>query len=76
MEHGNTKTPREITAIRASLVNNTIIGSLSARIGLHKFFLAKSLKMTEAIDHFYKYFQNNNYQIGQEVKLYFIILIQ
>jgi len=76
MEHGNTKTPHEITDIRVSLVNNKTIGSLSARIGLHRFVLAQSVKMIEAIDRFYKYFQINNYQIGKEVKLYFIILIQ
>jgi len=76
MEHGNTKTSGSLTQIRASLVNNSIFGSLSARIGLHKFVLANSVTMTEAIDRFYKYFQNTNYQIGQDVKFYLIILIQ
>lgn len=76
MEHGNTKTSDEITIVRSSLVNNTTIGSLSARIGLHRFVLAKAVLMTEKIDRFYKHFQKNNYQIGLDVKFYFMILIQ
>jgi len=75
IEHCHQKTPGEITDIRSSLVNNITFSSLSIRIGLHRFILAKSLKMTEAIDRFYKNQQQNNFKIGQEVKFYFIILI-
>ncbi|XP_026819706.1 endoribonuclease Dicer-like [Rhopalosiphum maidis] len=71
IEHCHQKTPGEITDIRSSLVNNITFSSLSIRIGLHRFILAKSLKMTEAIDRFYKNQQKNNFKIGQEV-LYLI----
>lgn len=69
IEHCNNKTPGEITDIRSSLVNNITFASLSIRIGLHRFILAKSVKLTEAIEQFYVHQQKNNYKIGQEVKL-------
>ncbi|XP_022180231.1 endoribonuclease dcr-1 isoform X3 [Myzus persicae] len=71
IEHCYHKTPGEITDIRSSLVNNITFASLSARIGLHRFILAKSVQMTEAIDRFYEHQQKNNHKIGQEV-LYLI----
>ncbi|XP_060881396.1 endoribonuclease Dicer-like isoform X5 [Metopolophium dirhodum] len=71
IEHCSHKTPGEITDIRSSLVNNITFASLSARIGLHRFILAKSVQMTEAIDRFYEHQQKNNHKIGQEV-LYLI----
>lgn len=75
IEHCYHKTPGEITDIRSSLVNNITFASLSARIGLHRFILAKSVQMTEAIDRFYEHQQKNNHKIGQEVKFYFILII-
>uniref|UniRef100_A0A2H8TDA5 Endoribonuclease Dicer n=1 Tax=Melanaphis sacchari TaxID=742174 RepID=A0A2H8TDA5_9HEMI len=71
IEHCYHKTPGEITDIRSSLVNNITFASLSARIGLHRFILAKSVQMTEAIDRFYEHQQKNNHKIGQEI-LYLI----
>ncbi|KAF0759177.1 endoribonuclease Dicer-like, partial [Aphis craccivora] len=71
IQHCNDTTPDEITDIRSSLVNNITFSSLSTRIGLHRFILAKSLEMTEAIDRFYKIQQKNNHKIWQEV-LYLI----
>lgn len=70
IEHCNNKTPGEITDIRSSLVNNITFASLSIRIGLHRFILAQSVKLTEAIDRFYEYQQKNNHKIGQEVRFY------
>jgi len=67
IDHCNNKTPGEITDIRSSLVNNITFASLSIRIGLHRFILAKSVKLTEAIEKFYVHQQKNNYKIGQEV---------
>lgn len=67
IEHCSKKTPGEITDIRSSLVNNITFASLSTRIGLHRFLLAKSLKLTEAIGRFYEHQKKNNYKIGQEV---------
>lgn len=75
IEHCYQKTPGEITDIRSSLVNNITFASLSARIGLHRFILAKSVQMTEAIDRFYEHQQKNNHKIGQEVKFNLIFLI-
>lgn len=69
IEHCQDKTPGEITDIRSSLVNNITFASLSTRIGLHRFLLAKSVKLTEAIDRFYEHQQKNNHKIGQEVRL-------
>ncbi|XP_027844608.1 endoribonuclease Dicer isoform X4 [Aphis gossypii] len=71
IQHCYQKTPGEITDIRSSLVNNITFASLSARIGLHRFILAKSVQMTEAIDRFYEHQQKNNHKIGQEI-LYLI----
>ncbi|XP_026808824.1 endoribonuclease Dicer-like isoform X3 [Rhopalosiphum maidis] len=71
IEHCYNKTPGEITDIRSSLVNNITFASLSARIGLHRFILAQSIQMTEAIDRFYEHQQKNNHKIGQEI-LYLI----
>jgi len=71
IDHCNNKTPGEITDIRSSLVNNNTFASLSIRIGLHKFMLAKSVKLTETIGRFHVHLQKNNYKIGQEV-LYLI----
>lgn len=68
VEHCYNKTPGEITDIRSSLVNNITFASLSVRIGLHKFVLAKSVQLTEAIDRFFEHQQKNNHQIGQEVR--------
>lgn len=68
IEHCNNKSPGEITDIRSALVNNITFASLSIRIGLHKFLLAKSVKLTEAIDSFYEHQKKNNYKIGQEVR--------
>ncbi|XP_025190355.1 endoribonuclease Dicer-like [Melanaphis sacchari] len=71
IEHCHQKTPGEITDIRSSLVNNLTFSSLSIRIGLHRFILAKSPDMSEAIDRFYKHQQKNNHKIGHDV-LYLI----
>ncbi|VVC42507.1 Hypothetical protein CINCED_3A023563 [Cinara cedri] len=71
IEHCHNKTPGEITDIRSSLVNNITFASLSIRIGLHRFLLAKSIKLTEAIDRFYEHQQRIDHKIGQEV-LYLI----
>lgn len=70
IEHCNNKTPGEITDIRSSLVNNITFASLSTRIGLHRFILAKSVRLTDAIDRFYEYQQKNDHKIGQEVRFY------
>jgi len=70
IQHCNDTTPDEITDIRSSLVNNITFSSLSTRIGLHRFILAKSLEMTEAIDRFYKIQQKNNHKIWQEVNFF------
>ncbi|XP_050430735.1 endoribonuclease dcr-1 isoform X3 [Adelges cooleyi] len=67
IEHCSNKSPGEITDIRSSLVNNITFASLSARIGLHRFLLAESIKLTEAIDRFYEHQAKNNHKIGQEV---------
>lgn len=72
IEHCNNKTPGEITDIRSSLVNNITFASLSARIGLHRFILAKSVQLTEAIDRFYEHQQRNQHKIGQEVRLNYV----
>lgn len=69
IEHCNNKTIDEIKDIKSSLVNNITFASLSIRIGLHRFILANSMEMTEAIDRFYKYQQKNNHKIGQDVRL-------
>lgn len=74
IEHCNNKTPGEITDIRSSLVNNITFASLSTRIGLHRFILAKSVRLTDAIDRFYEYQQKNDHKIGQEVRFYNFLL--
>ncbi|VVC34156.1 PAZ domain,Helicase, C-terminal,Ribonuclease III domain,DEAD/DEAH box helicase domain,P-loop containing [Cinara cedri] len=70
-EHCSNKTTEEITDIRSSLVNNITFASLSIRIGLHRFLLSNSIKLTEAIDRFYEYQQRIDHKISQEV-LYLI----
>lgn len=72
IEHCKNKTPGEITDIRSSLVNNITFASLSTRIGLHRFLLAKSVQLTEVITRFYEHQQKNNHKIGQEVRLILI----
>ncbi|XP_050534312.1 endoribonuclease Dicer-like isoform X2 [Daktulosphaira vitifoliae] len=67
IEHCTNKSPGEITDIRSSLVNNITFASLSARIGLHRFLLSESIKLTEAIDRFYEHQEKNHHQVGQEV---------
>lgn len=67
-------TPGEISEIKSSLVNNITFSSLSTRIGLHRFILAKSLEMTEAIDRFYNIQQKKNHTIWQEVNFFLQIL--
>lgn len=69
IEHCTNKSPGEITDIRSSLVNNITFASLSVRIGLHRFLLAESIKLTEAIDRFYEHQEKNHHRVGQEVKL-------
>lgn len=73
-EHCNDKTIKDIKDIIYSLVNNITFASLSIRIGLHRFILAKSVEITEAIDRFYKYQQRNNHKIGQDVRLNLILV--
>lgn len=67
IEHCNNRTPGEITDIRSSLVNNITFASLSARIGLHRFLLARSVSLTESISRFYEHQQKTNHKIGEEV---------
>lgn len=67
IEHCHNKTPGDITDIRSSLVNNITFASLSVRIGLHRFILAESLELTNAIDRFFEHQQKNQHKIGQNV---------
>lgn len=75
IEHCHNKTPGDITDIRSSLVNNITFASLSTRIGLHRFILAESVELTNAIDRFFEHQQKNQHKIGQEVKFNIILVL-
>lgn len=73
IDHCKNKTPDELTDIKFSVVNNITFASLSTRIGLHKFILARSVQLTESITHFYKRQQKINHTIGHEVRFNYIL---
>lgn len=68
-DHCNEKTPTNIAMIKDSIVNNCTYASISTRIGLHKFILARSVKLINAIDNFNKHRLLRNHKVGQEVRL-------
>lgn len=64
------KKTTEIAIIKSAIVNNSTFASLSTRLGLHKFILSRSMKLTDMIDRFYKHNLKLKHEIGHEVRIY------
>ncbi|XP_075227307.1 endoribonuclease Dcr-2 isoform X2 [Lycorma delicatula] len=63
----STLTPGALTDLRSALVNNITLATISVRIGLNKFLLMRSCKLSEVIDAFVQRQEERNDEIDDQV---------